>query len=265
MRPRPRGSCARREFAGEVSGNGNGDELRRDGAIALAREGSDEVRAAEAEPRRRGGIIVARLSSREMQGGETHAQQLLDCWDLAARNRIEISHVITCLNYKSELEDWERYDFEFIRERLALGSCEAVLFREPERVARRIKVAYSFYEELEQDGAQLWLSDFGYPIDWDNDSHALHLAFKQAFGQTERAKIVRAMERAKRRRWLDEGRGWPGALRFGFRRDPKTRFPEWDPEQWWVVKFIHTRYRDACQLQRGRAQERGHGPPRLAA
>ena len=43
-------------------------------------------------------------------------------------------------------------------------------------------------------------------------------------------------------RWLGEGRGWPGSLRFGFRRDPLTKFPVVDADQWKFVRLAYETY-----------------------
>ncbi len=227
--------------------NGAGDNgSRQTGAGdngAQVGESQDEPEAASGP-----GIINVRLSSYEMQGGETHIGQLIDCWEMCRRNRLPVSHVIICTEYHSELRADEREDFSFVLEQIALGQVHFLAMREADRVARAMDVAYAIYRELQDSGVELWLAENDRALDWDNDSDQLQMAFSQILGQVEKNKLVRKMSRAKRRRWLDEGRGWPGALPFGFKRGPKN-FPMWDDKQWWVVKFIHEKFRDAVELQ----------------
>jgi hypothetical protein len=190
------------------------------------------------------GMIIGRLSGREMQQGETVAGQILDGWEMAKRNRRPIADVVVCVNYRSELLAEERPDFRLALDALALGRIEWVGFRDPERVARSIEAAFAFYGRVARVGGEVWLSSFGRAIDWSNDSDSLMVALQQGMGQQDRVKLVRKLERAKRRIWLEEGRGWPGLIRFGFRRN-RDRYLEVDPEQWWVVKFIHYRFGSA--------------------
>jgi DNA invertase Pin-like site-specific DNA recombinase len=209
-------------------------------AAALAEEPAAE------EPAARGaGIIVGRLSSREMQNGETVLGQILDCWQMAKQHHLPVSEIIVCTNYKSELGYSERPDFQRILDKIAIGECHWVGFREPDRVARKIVVSFSLYEELQQQGVELWLPQLGRPVDWENDSDTMLMALQQGMGQQQRTNLVAKLQKAKRRTWLEEGRGWPGAIRFGFRRRKSDRYLEVDPEQWPIVKLIHYRYATA--------------------
>jgi hypothetical protein len=49
---------------------------------------------------------------------------------------------------------------------------------------------------------------------------------------------------------LEEGRGWPGSRKFGFRRD-EEKFLEVDPEQWPFVLDIHQNYARVCENGQG--------------
>ena len=50
---------------------------------------------------------------------------------------------------------------------------------------------------------------------------------------------------ALKRRWLEEGRGWPTQIKVGFRRNEHTKFLEVDSEQWPFIKQMHYGYEAA--------------------
>jgi hypothetical protein len=115
-----------------------------------------------------------------------------------------------------------------------------VVARDAKRVARRITTATQFSEHMAEMGARMWLSEMRREVDWDNDF--LLLLIKQAEAHTDHRDLVDKMLKARRRSWLEEGRGWPGLKRYGLRRNAQTKYLEWDPAQWPVIKFIHYEY-----------------------
>jgi hypothetical protein len=195
-------------------------------------------------------VALARLSSQELQGGETIGGQLIDGIRCALANDARIVAVVASTAHRMELPRSERQDIDFALELIRDGQADGIVFRDPERVARKQFVAHNVYEDLRQVGGDLYLAEQGRRIDWNADGDVLQLSMMNAFGEVEARRDGRKMHTAIRRRWLEQGRGWPGAKKLGFRRNPVSKFLEVDPEQWWIVCEIHENYRDAC---RGRA------------
>ncbi|MDQ3729422.1 MAG: recombinase family protein, partial [Actinomycetota bacterium] len=230
----------------KVEEQGQADASASNGNGAGSRADSD---SAEEQP---SGLIVGRLSSRELQGGETIGGQIQDGFRLAERNGLGVAYVIASTNFNFEIPFDERHDFQLCVETFDRDECSWVAFREPERVARRVLIAERFYEQLQERGAELWFANRDAPVDWDSETDVCMLSIQNAFGQNERAKLRKRTGEALRRRWVEEGRGWPGARQYGFSRNRRTRFPEIDDEQWPSIAYIHENFATAAKRASGR-------------
>jgi DNA invertase Pin-like site-specific DNA recombinase len=185
--------------------------------------------------------LINRLSSHEIQGGETIGGQMLETMRTAIGNDCEIVAVLACTNYYSELGLEERTDFNWIFEQVELGLLDGIVFREPDRVARRLAVVHPFYDRCEKLGIDLYLASLGRAVDWTSEGDRLQISMQNTFAEAEARRFAAKAMEAKKRRWAGEGRGWPGSKRFGFRRDA-DKFLEVDPEQWPLVEYIHEQY-----------------------
>jgi DNA invertase Pin-like site-specific DNA recombinase len=211
--------------------------------------GSASLRQEEAPSRKQRVVLVNRLSSQEIQGGETIAGQIFDGLRTAMANTLEIVAVISSTNYWSELTFEERDDFNWIFEQVELGQLDGVVFREPDRVARKQAIVHPFYDKCRRLGIDVYLASRGRKVDWESSGDVMHISLENALAEVEAKKIAKRMQEAKRRRWVEEGRGWPGCKRFGFRRNQETKYLEVDPEQWPAIEFIHNNY---GRLSKGR-------------
>jgi DNA invertase Pin-like site-specific DNA recombinase len=187
------------------------------------------------------GIIDARLSGRDIQNGETALGQVHPALEGAKRLGLLPRYIVVATDVSGGNFLKDRPDLLFLQDEILNSRCRWVWFRQVDRIARRPQVFYTFAELLESADVQLYLTDIpGRPVDWENDE--IHLGFDSLMGSRERREIYNRTHGALVRRWLNEGRGWPGALRFGFRRSHETKYPEIDPEQWKYVRMIFELY-----------------------
>jgi DNA invertase Pin-like site-specific DNA recombinase len=189
------------------------------------------------------GIIVARLSTRDVQQGETALSQVHGAREVMNRCDRRARLIVVTTENKSAKAFEDRPDFRLIRDEIYAGRCAWVCFRDVDRLARKPLPRYSFFELLEETGTDLYLTELGRAVDWENDD--LNLGFNGLIGDNERKRTYSRTHAPLVSRWLGEGRGWPGQLKFGFGRNEFTNFPEVDPEQWPFVKMVFETYATA--------------------
>lgn len=187
------------------------------------------------------GILFARLSGRDVKGGETAMGQVAPLRELAASLGL-VPRLITVSCSNSGARRYEqRPDFRLAEQAILEERwCRWVAWRNADRIARDDLPLALFYDLLKQTGTGLYLADLGRAIDWEDDR--LELGFRGLMSIEERAAIKQRTHGALERRWIARQRGWPGARPFGFRRNWATKYVEVDPEQWSFVKLIHRRY-----------------------
>ena len=187
------------------------------------------------------GVIVARLSNRDIQNGETALGQVHAALDAAKQLglRPRLIVVSTGLSGGNRLSD--RPDLELLEEEILGGRCRWVWFRGVDRISRRPQVFYTFVDLLETAGVALYLTEIpGRAVDWEKDE--IQMSFNALMGSRERRAIYERTHGPLINRWLNEGRGWPGGLPFGFRRNKLTKYPEIDPVQWPFVRMAFEHY-----------------------
>lgn len=97
--------------------------------------------------------------------------------------------------------------------------------------------AERYYRMLQENDVALILARLGRAVTWRQDRLAIRAL--GIVGAEEREQIRERTHGALERRFVNEGRGWPGSRRFGFRRNPITKYLDVDPAQWPFVKAIH--------------------------
>lgn len=187
------------------------------------------------------GIVAARLSSYDVQKGETAMGQIHNGLALAAIHKLKPAHAIVALRTSGAADYDRRIDFMFIRDRVAAEGLQWVCYREPDRIARDQHSAYSFYKFLENTNTALYLCSLGREVDWDSQSDKLVIGTLGVIGEFERLAIKARTHRAIEARWLETGRGYPGFKPIGFRRDLQG-FLEQDLEQWPYILEAATMY-----------------------
>lgn len=186
------------------------------------------------------GIIAGRLSNRDVQQGETALGQVHPARELCEDLGLSARLIVLTTNNSGVPDFEERSDFSVIAEAIEAGWCKWVMWRDVDRIARDPMPAEAFLRLLRQHNVELYLTCFGRPMRWDEDR--LQIRTRVVHSAEELEGIKRRTHDALEARWLKEGRGWPGAKRFGFRRNEFTKFLEVDPDQWEFVKRIHFGY-----------------------
>jgi DNA invertase Pin-like site-specific DNA recombinase len=207
-----------------------------------------QLRIWEIDPRG-DGLIVARLSGKDVQGGETAMGQVHALRALAHTCEIAPRAIVVGCNNPGPSRYELRPDFAYVEHAIEAGWCRWVAWRDADRIGRSELSLALFYDLLRRTRTALYLTELGRAVDWDKDR--LSLGLKGLLSVEEHEKIKQRTHGALERIWVREGRGWPGKRPFGFRRNWLTKFLEPDPEQWPFVKFIHLRYAELEDGQGG--------------
>lgn len=189
------------------------------------------------------GIIGARLSTRDVQKGETALGQVHPALEASQNRKLKPKWIVVTTENSGGLPYDERCDFELIEREIYAGRCRWVWFRDVRRLIRNVSPFYRFRDTLLETNTDLWLTDYahrGGPIDWDADD--IQLGIEAILAERDRKNIYSQTHGPLMTRWLGEGRGWPGAKQFGYRRNDLTNFLEVDPEQWMFVRMIFETY-----------------------
>lgn len=187
------------------------------------------------------GVIGARLSSLDVQKGETALGQIHNGLALAAGHGLSPACAVVAMRTSGGSDYDSRVDFTFIRDCIAARGLRWVAYREPDRIARELHSAHSFYKFLRDTDTDLYLCSLGRKVDWNNQGDRLMVGTLGVIGEFERGAIKARTHNAIKARWLEEGRGYPGLKPIGFRRNAQM-YLEQDPEQWPYVLQAATMY-----------------------
>lgn len=183
------------------------------------------------------GCIVARLSDRDIQNGETAMAQVHGGLEQAKRQGRSPRLIVVTTNLSGANLFRRRPDLQLIQDEIEKGTCRWVYFRGVDRLARKGLVFYEFIELIVGTGTDLLLEEIpGRAVDWERDD--IHLGFNSLMSERERQLIYKRTHGPLMTRWLGEGRGWPGGLPFGFKRNAVTKYAEICPVQWRAVRTI---------------------------
>ena len=189
------------------------------------------------------GIVASRLSTRDVQQGETAMGQIHPALDGASNHGLRPRLIIVTTENSGGLPYDERCDFELIEREIYAGRCRWVWYRDVKRLIRNVSPFYRFRDTLLETNTDLWLTEYahrGGPVDWDSDD--IQLGIEAILAERDRKGIYAQTHGPLMTRWVGEGRGWPGAKRFGFRRNELTSYLEVDPEQWPLVRMMFETY-----------------------
>lgn len=111
------------------------------------------------------GIIAARLSSQDVQKGETALGQIHNGLALTAGHGLKPACAVVAMRTSGGADYDSRLDFSFIRDRIANCGLRWVTFREPDRIARELHSAHSLYKFLRDTNTDLYLCSLGRKVD----------------------------------------------------------------------------------------------------
>lgn len=181
-------------------------------------------------------VVGSRLSSDDVIKGENVMAQLNGALDLCEEVGLTPRYVLAATRMSGESSLENRLDLQFVMRAVEQGRVKSVVFREVDRLTRNPKVGENFFSFMKNQGANLYLTtERPNLVDWEEGM--LLLRIKSGVAAHERSVISRRTFSAIERRMLLAGKGWPGSVKFGFRRDPQG-FLEVDPEQWGLVERI---------------------------
>jgi DNA invertase Pin-like site-specific DNA recombinase len=188
------------------------------------------------------GLLLARLSGRELQGGETAMGQVHACRALANAESLRPRAVIVTIGNSGARSFNDRPDLQLAKRAIEEGWLKWVIWRDPIRLARELMPAEEFYALLREHSVGLYFASMGRAVNWRQDRLAIRTL--NMLGAEEREWIAERTHAALHSRYVDEGRGWPGTKRFGIRRHWATKELEVDPIQWEFAKRIHYGFAD---------------------
>ena len=194
------------------------------------------------------GAICARLSTADENSGEHVMPQIDGGLKFCEGEQMGARYVVVTTSQSGATEIDGRLDIQFIFEVIKKRQIKWVMFREIDRLARDTVVGLQVCRFLEKAEVDLFFWKMGRKMDWESDLFLL-TALGGVAAQERRAIWGRVFS-ALQRRWLETGRGWPGAKKFGFRRG-KDDFLEVDPVQWPYLVRIHEDYTALGENGRG--------------
>lgn len=186
------------------------------------------------------GLVLARLSGRELQKGETVSGQAEACLRMCREDDRRVRWLVISLNTSGFLPFERRMDFAFVDEQIRQGTCRWIAVRAPDRIARERLPLELFFQMLRDDRVALLVSQMGGQVDWERDG--MQLDAMALIARQEGRLIRQRTHDAIYSRYLEQGRGWPGSVRFGCQRNPDTHDIEECPEQMEVVHWLVQRY-----------------------
>lgn len=189
------------------------------------------------------GALVARLSTKDVQKGETSLAQIHGCRELCKWEGLTPRYILVATKQSGESSFENRLDFQFLKSAIERDELNWVMYREPDRIARNGEAAGALFRNLQSNGVDLYLTDMGRKMNWTTDK--LILTTMGGVAEYERTQLAGRTGGALQRRWAEEGRGWPATEKFGFRRT-KDKYLEVDPEQWGFIERIHRDYAGLC-------------------
>ena len=193
--------------------------------------------------------IGARLSSGDLSKGEKALAQIDGALELCDKHGLLPRYVVVGVRLSGEKKLEDRLDLQFVMTAVEQKRVDTVVFREVDRLARNPAVGENFFSFMRDHGASLFLeAETPNNVDWDEGM--LLLRVKSGVAAHERSVIARRTFSAIERRMLLAGKGWPGSIKFGFRRDAE-KYLEVDPEQWPLVERICFDYSRVGENGRG--------------
>jgi hypothetical protein len=163
--------------------------------------------------------------------------------EMCKRLEMEPRWLLVSVRMSGQRDFETRTDFNFIRDKIGQGLVDWVAYRSPDRIARQVLPAELLYHHLRRSEIDLYLSEIGRKVDWDEDT-----IYLQTLGMVSERFVrdfVRRSHAPLHTRYVAEGKGWPGAVKYGFMRDARN-YVVVDPEAWRFIEAIHYGYAEAA-------------------
>jgi len=185
------------------------------------------------------GMAFARLSGDEVRKGENLGYHVQSALDLARNSKVPVRWVMASIENSGYQWFDERKDLLRIERLLELGELDSIFVLHLHRMARERLEIEQVCRTLQTGGASLYICAINRKLDWHLDD-ALIASWAMTASQ-EGKWIKERTHGAIIRRYLLEGRGWPGSIRYGCMRDADKYLVE-DPFQMKIVRWLFDRY-----------------------
>jgi hypothetical protein len=185
------------------------------------------------------GLVCARLSARDISGGESPFLQIDPVLEMLERLDRKAYGVCVVLRGNRNIPFEHRHDYALIEVLVARGLIGWCAWREPDRIARDQTTVGRHYRWLRENNVGLLLSDLGREVDWKQDK--TQILFKGVMADLGADDLKSRMSNGIRRRLLEAGKPYPGAVFIGTRMSP-TGFLEEDPEQYDIIRDVFRLY-----------------------
>lgn len=177
------------------------------------------------------GVVFVRLSSRDIQEGETAFGQVRTVLEMCDRNRLRPRWILASnaeLHVEGALRESDPLGLGLWRD-ADEGWLSGVAARGDDRISRNPSASPLFPDELQRRKIGFWLDNLGGYANLEGPVVRFMLRSLGSNATLERDRTVDRATAAIISRWLDEKRGWPPQPKYGFRRDHE-RFLEVDPD-----------------------------------
>jgi DNA invertase Pin-like site-specific DNA recombinase len=183
--------------------------------------------------------LMARLSKRDLKGGETAMGQIEEGQKvLAAQSGRRVRYIVVATQLSGGLSYERRPDLLYLEELIGAGEISAVFFRDADRMARDVLVLAMLQALLEGTDTDLYLHSPEGKLDWSEFSDRIMLSINGTISVVEREKIRSRTHGAIYRQYLREGRGVGSHRPLGFCRNV-DKYLEQDPSEWPYIEKIH--------------------------
>ena len=195
------------------------------------------------------GMAFARLSGDEVRKGENLGYHVQTALDLARNSKVPVRWVMASVENSGYQWFDERKDLLRIERLLELGELDSVFVLHLHRMARERLEIEQVCRTLRTGGAALYICAINRKIDWHLDDG---LIASWAMTASQEGKWIKERTHgAIIRRFLLEGKGWPGSLRYGCMRDDDNYLIE-DPFQMGIVRWLFSRYLEIAEEDEGK-------------
>jgi DNA invertase Pin-like site-specific DNA recombinase len=191
-------------------------------------------------------VVMARLSTKDLKGGETAMAQVEDGLRILAHHGRRVRRIILATRLSGALLYEKRPDLALLEDMIGAGECGAVFFRDADRIARHTLILATLQELLEGTETDLYLAEPEGKLDWNEFSDRIMLSINGTISVVEREKTRRRTHSAIIRQYLKEGRGVGSKKPLGFRRN-NNGFLEQHPDEWPWIERIHRGYYESKQ------------------
>jgi len=199
------------------------------------------------------GVWVIRLSpTKQEKAQETAMEQLHEMERQKEEGLLKPPRwIVTTLNNSGGRKPHERYDLLLLREWIEEGWLRIVVYRNEKRLARHNFTLAWCAEIFESTATGIYFTELRRCVDWDSPNDRMLFGIKGLMGAEDRRVIVEQTQKALDRRYVNEGKGWPGLQQIGLVRNPLTKYMEECEAQTKMIVLAATLFASRSGIESG--------------